>query len=93
MSRGTYQGGSTLVSRSGWVLRPGQSRIKDTPSKPSQPERKEIAKARKSSAKAAKAAREAASHELARRAADILRADGLSEPEIRKRLKLRRTKK
>jgi len=93
MSRGTYQGGSTLVSRSGWVLRPGQSRIKDAPSSPRKPERKEIAKARKAALKEVRTAREAASNALARRAADLLRADGLTEPEIRKRLKLRRTKK
>lgn len=93
MSKGGYHGGSSLVSRSGWVLRPGQPAIKDAPSAPRSPEPKEVVKARKSAAKAIRSARASDAQELAVRAAELLRADGLSEPEIRKRLKLKRKSK
>ena len=90
---GSYLGGSTVVSRSGWVLRPGLSRSKDAPTAPGIPEPKEVVKARRSVAKAIRANRESHAKALATRAADLLRAEGLTEPEIRKRLKLKQTRK
>jgi hypothetical protein len=93
MSKGGYHGGSTIVSRSGWVLRPGQSAVKDAPSAPRPPEPKDVVKARRAAAKAIRTARASEAQELATRAADLLRADGMSEREIRRRLKLKRNSK
>lgn len=93
MGKGGYNGGSSVVSRSGWILRPGQPAIRDAPSAPKVPEPKEVVKARSSAAKAIRVARATDALELAIRAAALLRADGVSEPEIRKRLKLKRKSK
>ena len=90
MGKGSYHGGSTVVSRSGWFPRSGQSAAKDSPSAPRPAEPKEKAKARRAAAKAIRSARAIEAQELANKAADLLRADGFSEREIRRRLRLKR---
>ena len=77
MSKGSYYGGSMVVSRSGWVLRQGQSAVKDAPFAPRPPEPKEVVKARRAAAKTIRTARASEGQELTTRAADLLRADGL----------------
>lgn len=93
MGKGGYNGGSSIVSRSGWALRPGRVPVKDAPFAAGQSEPREVVKARKVTAQSIRAQRADGAQELAARAADLLRAEGLSEREIRKRLKLKRKPK
>lgn len=90
MAKRSYLGGSSVVGRGGWFLRgSGAQRMPDAAAAPSK-ETKEERKARQKMAHAIRKSREAGSAELAERAAELLRAKGLSEREIRRRLKLKK---
>lgn len=90
MGKGGYHGGSSVVGRSGWFLRgselPREPDAESTPRKETPEERK----VRRKEAKAVRKQREAKSADLAIRAAELLRAQGLSEREIRRQLKVKK---
>lgn len=90
MGKGSYHGGSSVIGRGGRFLRgyepPRAPDAASTPSNEGEDERK----ARNKVAKAIRKSREAQSAERTERAADLLRDDGLSEREIRRRLNVKR---
>jgi hypothetical protein len=88
MGKGTYRGGSTLISRSGWPLG-YEKRPKDAPSAYLQ-EPAPVRKGRRTVAKVVRSDREAVSMKRTLRAVELLRSEGLSDADIRRRLKLKR---
>lgn len=88
MGKATYRGGSTLISRSGWLLGYGR-RPKDAPSDYVQ-EPVQVRKGRLIVAKVVRSGREAESMERTLRAVELLRSKGLSDADIRRRLKIKR---
>lgn len=86
MGKGSYLGGSTIIGRSGWnsgasIERPtsGSAGNSIRLTKTDRQERRE-------EAKSVRRERAAASAELAEKAAEILRREGIPEKEIRRRL-------
>lgn len=88
VGRGTYRGGSTLISRSGWFFGNGKQKKDTQSSYPEEP--KPVRRARLQIAKVVRADREVLATERTLRAVQLLRTEGLSDADIRRRLKIKR---